>query len=184
MLTSKVMIAMTGIPVVQGALLPAICLGIALFTSAAWGEANSEKAASATAPAVKQARLARKTSPYRPESVTQGARSYYNVTAGVDDLKVRRTGSSLIRFSYRVTDPVRARALADKKSTPYLFGHTSRAMLQVPVMDKVGPLRQSTAPQMGQEYWMVFSNKGDAVKPGERVSVVIGSFRADGLKVE
>ena len=145
--------------------------------------AESDKPQAAAKP-TSTARPVRKTSPYSPASVNKGARDYYVATAGVDDLKVRRTGSNLIRFSYRVSDPERAQVLADRKATPYLIGHTSRAVLQVPVMDKVGPLRQSTKPQQGQEYWMVFSNKGDVVKNGERVSVVIGGFRADGLKVE
>ena len=60
----------------------------------------------------------------------------------------------------------------------------SRALLQVPVMDKVGQLRQTGTPIAGQEYWMVFSNKGNLVKPGDRVNVIIGSFRAEGLMVE
>ena len=51
-------------------------------------------------------------------------------------------------------------------------------------MDKVGPLRQATRPQAGKEYWMVFSNKGDVVASGERVSVVVGTFRIDGLRIE
>jgi hypothetical protein len=128
---------------------------------------------------------ARKKSPYHPESVPRSGRSFLAVTKGVDDLKVRRTNAgNLIRFSYRVTNVDQAKALNDKKATPYMIGHTSHAMLQVPVMDKVGPLRQSTAPEAGKEYWMVFSNKGDVVKTGERVSVVIGSFRVDGLMVE
>jgi hypothetical protein len=128
---------------------------------------------------------ARKSSPYRPEKLTRSAKDYYAATQGVDKLKVSHTASgNLIRFSYRVTDPERAKVLSDKKATPYLIGHRSRAVLQVPVMDKVGQLRQAQTPQAGQEYWMVFSNKGDVVKPGERVSVVIGTFRVDGLRVE
>ena len=59
-----------------------------------------------------------------------------------------------------------------------------RALLQVPVMDKVGALRQSSAPESGREYWMVFSNKGNLVRPGDRVNVMIGQFHADGLLVE
>jgi hypothetical protein len=31
---------------------------------------------------------------------------------------------------------------------------------------------------------MVFSNKGNLVKPGDEISVVIGKFHADGLIVE
>ncbi len=58
-------------------------------------------------------------------------------------------------------------------------------MLQVPVMDKVGQLRQTTALQrVGQEYWMVFSNKGNPIRRGDRVNVMIGAFHADGLVVE
>jgi len=125
-----------------------------------------------------------KTSPYRP-SVPDSARDYYQSIWGVDNLLVRRTASSnLIRFSYRVTDPARAKVLGDKRATPYLFGQRSRAVLHVPVMDKVGQLRQSGSGEAGKEYWMVFSNKGNLVKPGDRVNVIIGAFHADGLMVE
>ena len=128
---------------------------------------------------------ARKKSSYHPEGVPRSGRTYLAVTTGVDELRVRRTNAgNLIRFSYRVTNAEQAKALNDRKAAPYLVGHTSHAMLHIPVMEKVGPLRQSTAPEVGKEYWMVFSNKGDVVKVGERVSVVIGSFRVDGLRVE
>jgi hypothetical protein len=100
-------------------------------------------------------------------------------------VKVSSTSSgNLIRFSYRVAEPERAKLLSDKASAPYLLGQRSHAVLQVPVMDKVGPLRQTAPPKVGQEYWMVFSNKGNLVKPGDRVNVMIGAFHADGLMVE
>jgi hypothetical protein len=51
-------------------------------------------------------------------------------------------------------------------------------------VDQVGQLRQVSAPASGRSYWMAFSNKGRLVKPGDRVSVVVGKFRADGLVVE
>jgi hypothetical protein len=51
-------------------------------------------------------------------------------------------------------------------------------------MDKIGQLRQSGLPESGKTYWMVFSNKGNLVKRGHRVGVVIGEFRANGLAVE
>src|SRR5882672_5350677 len=100
--------------------------------------------------------------------MTEKAKNYYVAAWGVDKLKVSSTSSgNLIRFSYRVSDPARAKVLGDKAATPYLLGQRSRAVLQVPVMDKTGPLRQSAAPVAGQEYWMVFSNKGYLVKPGD-----------------
>ena len=128
---------------------------------------------------------ARKTSPYRSVNLTKSAIDYYKSTWGVDKLLVRQTASgNLIRFSYRVTDTALAKALGDKKATPYLIGQRSHAMLQIPVMDKVGQLRQTGAVEAGKEYWMAFSNKGNLVKVGERVDVRIGSFHADGLIVE
>lgn len=140
----------------------------------------------AAAPAVgEQAPSVQKASPFRPVGVTPGAKTYYQSIWGVDNFLVRQTASgNLIRFSYRVTDPARAKSLGDKAATPYMVGLRSRAVLQIPVMDKVGPLRQTGTPEAGKEFWMVFSNKGNLVKPGDRVNVIIGSFHADGLLVE
>jgi hypothetical protein len=128
---------------------------------------------------------ARKVSPFRSMKMTEKAKNQYVAKWGVDKLRVSYTMSgNLIRFSYRVVEPQRAKALADKGATPYLMGLKSRAVLEVPVMDKVGPLRQSSTPKSGLEYWMVFSNKGNLIKPGDRVNVMIGAFRADGLMVD
>ncbi len=123
-------------------------------------------------------------SQYHP-GVAGSAKYYYQSVWGIDNLLVRKTASgNLIRFSYRVVDPVRASALGNKRATPYLIGQRSQAVLQIPEMDKVGRLRQAGKPEAGKEYWMVFSNKGDLVKAGDRVNVVIGSFHADGLIIE
>jgi hypothetical protein len=147
-------------------------------TGSGAGEAKARAQAKAAPPA-------RKKSPYKPESLTRSARNYYGVTLGVADMKVHRTNAgNLIRFTYRVTDPAKVKSLGDRQAKPVLVGHTSHAILQVPVMDKVGPLRQAPKLEAGKEYWMVFSNKGDVVKTGERVSVVVGNFRVDGLRVE
>jgi hypothetical protein len=124
-------------------------------------------------------------SPYHSEKLTERAKQLYAGVWGIDTLKVSYTSSgNLIRFSYRVLDPVRAKPLADKKSTPYMLGQKSHALLQVPVMEKIGALRQAAPPEAGQDYWMVFSNKGHPIKPGDRVNVMIGTFHADGLMVE
>ena len=124
-------------------------------------------------------------SPYRPDRTPNSAADYYQAVWGIDNLLVRQTASgNLIRFSYRVKDPARSTALGDKRATPYMIGHRSHAVLQIPVMDKIGQLRQSGTAEAGKDYWMVFSNKGNLVKVGDRVSVVIGTFHADGLTVE
>lgn len=124
-------------------------------------------------------------SPYHEVSVPNRARDYYLSVWGVDNLLVRQTASgNLIRFSYRVVDPARAKVLGDDHATPYMFGQRSHALLHIPAMENVGQLRQIGLPNSGQEYWMVFSNKGHPVNVGDRVNVIIGSFHADGLKVE
>jgi hypothetical protein len=121
----------------------------------------------------------------REVRVPRRAKEYYLSMWGVDNMLVHMTASgNLIRFSYRVNDPVRAKELGDKRATPYLYGQLSHAMLHIPVMDKVGQLRQSGTLEAGKEYWMVFSNKGNLVKVGDRVNVSIGAFHADGLIVE
>src|SRR2546423_11397440 len=155
-------------------------VGILLLPADAICATSAPTSAMAAAPQAQRKALS-----LRQVKVTEKAKKYYVAVWGVDKLKVSYTSSgNLIRFSVRVADPERAKLLADKKATPYLLGQRSRALLQVPVMDKVGELRQAATPQAGQEYWMVFSNKGNLIKPGDRVTVMIGAFRAEGLVVE
>lgn len=125
------------------------------------------------------------TSRYHPARTPTRAKEYYQSIWGVDNMLVRETASgNLIRFSYSVSDPLRAKALGDDHATPYMFAQRSHALLHIPAMENVGQLRQTGLPKAGQEYWMVFSNKGHPVKVGDRVNVIIGTFHADGLTVE
>jgi hypothetical protein len=121
-----------------------------------------------------------------PQSVTSGREAtMLRRLWGIDDIHVRSTASgSLIRFSYRVVDADKADILNNKKATPYLVDEKNGLALQVPMMEKVGQLRQVATPENGREYWMAFSNKGRSVKPGSRVTVIIGRLRIDGLVVE
>jgi hypothetical protein len=90
----------------------------------------------------------------------------------------------LIRFTYRVVDPAKAGLLNDKKVTPWLVDEKAHVRLEIPSLEKVGQLRQTAEPIAGKSYWMAFSNKGRPVRPGDRVSVVIGKFHADQLLVQ
>lgn len=128
---------------------------------------------------------AQQRSAYLPVKVPSHAKSYYEAYAGVGDLSVRLIASgNLIRFSYRVVDAATAKVLGDRNATPYLFGQRSHALLHVPSMDMVGQLRQGGQPEVGRMYWMVFSNKGNLIRAGDRVSVMVGTFHIDGLMVE
>jgi hypothetical protein len=122
---------------------------------------------------------------YQPNRFAGRAGTYYRVVWGVDSLAVKWVESGeLIRFSYRVLDADSAEALNDKKSEPMMLAPRAGVSLVVPAMENVGQLRQSTDAEDGKSYWMVFSNKGRLVKRGDRVNVVIGQFRADGLVVD
>ncbi len=102
---------------------------------------------------------------------------------GVDQLEVRSVASgSLIRFNYRVVDVKRAQMFDDKRATAVLIDEKTGNILQVPALPKVGMLRQTGDLEQGREYWIAFSNKG-FVRPGSRVDVVVGNFRANGLIV-
>ncbi|MBI3562982.1 MAG: hypothetical protein HY080_14825 [Gammaproteobacteria bacterium] len=110
---------------------------------------------------------------------------YYQRTWGIDIAGVRRVSSGfMLEFRYRVIDPDKAIPLTDKKSRPYLIDEASGAAFSVPAMENVGELRQSAKPEVNRSYYIMFGNPGQMIKPGNRVSVVIGKFRADGIVVQ
>ncbi|HKU24534.1 MAG TPA: hypothetical protein VJQ54_03625 [Candidatus Sulfotelmatobacter sp.] len=122
---------------------------------------------------------------FLPNELPRRAQMYYQGVWGVDELRVKQAESGeLIRFTWRVLDPVKAKSLNDKKIQPLLIDQRAGVQLVIPTMEKVGQLRQSSTPEAGQSYWMAFSNSGRPVKRGDRVTVVIGQFRAEGLVVQ
>jgi hypothetical protein len=124
-------------------------------------------------------------SPYHPNRFAGRAGTYFRLVWGVDAVAVKWTESGeVIRFTYQVLDPEKAKTLNDKKNEPSLIDPRAGVKLVVPSLEKVGQLRQSSTPEAGKSYWMAFSNKGRMVKRGDHVSVVIGQFRADGLVVD
>ena len=150
----------------------------------AGGVCLSAIAAESTAPAGKPAAAAAR-SRYQPDRFAGRAGKYYQLVWGVDSLSVKLAESGeVVRFSYRVLDPDKARALNDKKNEPSLIDPRAGVQLVVPKMEKIGQLRQTATPEANKAYWMVFSNKGRPVKKGDRVDVVIGQFRAQGLVVD
>lgn len=122
---------------------------------------------------------------YRPDRFAGRAGSYYRLIWGIDALSVKWAESGeMIRFTYRVIDAQKAKTLGDKKLEPSLIDERAHVKLVVPMMDKVGKLRQTSSLEPGRTYWMLFSNKGGYVKRGDHVNVVIGNFHANGLMVD
>jgi hypothetical protein len=122
---------------------------------------------------------------YLPNRFAGRAGMYYKTVWGVDSLSVKLTESGqLVRFTWRVLDPEKAKALSNKEAKPSLIDPQKGVSLVVPTLENIGMMRQSSTPEEGKTYWMAFSNKGRVVKKGDRVNVVIGQFRADGLGVD
>ena len=120
-----------------------------------------------------------------PNWLSRRAEMHYQGVWGVDSFRLKWAESGeLVRFSWRVVDPDRAVALNDKKAEPTLIDPQAGVSLVVPAVSNVGKMRQSSTPEAGKSYWMAFSNAGRRVKRGDRVIVVIGKFRAEGLVVE
>ena len=143
--------------------------------------AATAKAAAQDAKVAPQARR----SPYAPDRFAGRAGLYYSTAWGIDSISVTLVESGqLVRFSYRVVDPDKARELNDKQAVAKLDDPKAGVSLVVPTMEKVGPLRQTQAPEAGRSYWMTFSNKGRSVKRGDRVDVVIGQFKASNVVVD
>lgn len=103
---------------------------------------------------------------------------------GIQFESIRMTANDhMVDFRYRVLDADKAQALFDRKSDPYLQDHDSGKVLGVPNTAKIGPLRTSNKPKEGRIYWMFFGNTG-VVKTGDKVTVVIGDFKAENLVVQ
>lgn len=151
-------------------------------------QSSASSAAKTKAGAAKKTALAKSAGPpsrYLPNRFAGRAGAYYKVVWGIDSLKVKWAESGeLVRFSWRVLDPQRAKVLNDKKVEPSLIDPRAGVSLVIPQMPNVGMLRQSQTPEAGTSYWMAFSNKGRLVRRGDRVDVVVGPFRAENLAVD
>jgi hypothetical protein len=154
----------------------ALVVGSALISTAC---------AQSPAPAAKPATAG---APYRnqPPRISNREAAYFEAVWGIEDPSIKAVESGVIlRFSYRVLDPEKAKMLSDKKFEPVLECPDRKVKLVVPSLEKVGQLRQAPHTiEAGKSYWMAFSNSGRPVKPGDRVDVVIGNFHARGLLVE
>jgi hypothetical protein len=169
-------------------LLAALFTGTALVSpSVAQNSGSTPGSPSTSHPAASAAKSQRPRhgSPYRAVGYSTHAKNFYKLKWGVEPESVKQVSSgTMIKFTYRVVDANKAKALNDKANSPYLIDPQARVRLVIPTMEKIGQLRQTAEPEAGKVYWMVFSNKEGFVKQGARVNVVIGKFHIDGLVVE
>ena len=104
---------------------------------------------------------------------------------GVRPLSIRQTADGhMIDFRYRVTDAEKASALFSPTIKPILIDEDTGAVMAVPTVPKVGSMRSTRKPLQDRSYAMLFANPQKHIKPGHRVTVVIGDYRAEHLVVE
>jgi len=104
---------------------------------------------------------------------------------GIEVTAVRLTAAGrMLDFRYRVLDAGAAAPLHARKVHPVLVHEATGTRFGVASSPKTGPLRTSDPPIAGKTYWILFQNPGRIVKAGDRITVEIGEFRAEGLAVE
>jgi hypothetical protein len=104
---------------------------------------------------------------------------------GITIKSVRITAAGhMVDFRYRVIDPDKATMLLRKQSKAYMVDQKTGTQLSVP-RTRIGPLRQTTVkPMPNRDYAMLFTNPMGLVKKGDKVTVVVGDFKAENLTVE
>jgi hypothetical protein len=108
----------------------------------------------------------------------------FEETWGIRVEGIRQSAAGyMLDFRYRVLNAEKAAPLFDRQTKPYLIDQTSGKKFQVPNPPKTGPLRSSNPPQDDRVYAIFFGNPGTYIRPGSKVTVVIGDFRVEDLLV-
>jgi hypothetical protein len=106
---------------------------------------------------------------------------------GVELISLRLTaGGYMIDFRFRILDSEKAGLFFDHKIKPLLVVERSNAKLPIPMASKVGAFRTTNRGKnirSNKTYYMVFGNPDSHVKSGEKVTMVIGDFKAEHLIV-
>jgi len=103
----------------------------------------------------------------------------------IESLRISAAGN-LVDFRYRIIDPEKASYLVDRRNKAFMIDQASGRVLSVPSTAKVGPLRQTVRyglPKEDRVYFILFGNP-HVLKSGDKVTVVIGDFRAENIVIE
>lgn len=128
------------------------------------------------------------------KAADQGELSKVLTTAQEDKWGIQIVGlrssmaGMMVDFRYKVLDANKAAPLLDLKNKAYMIVAKNGAKLGVPNSVKIGALRQTTHAKKvkaGRDYFILFGNPGAKwVKPGDKVAVVIGDFKAENLTLQ
>jgi hypothetical protein len=106
---------------------------------------------------------------------------------GIELLSLHLTAAGyMIDFRFKVLDLEKAKIFFDHRIKPHLKVEKSNAKLPIPMAAKVGAFRATNRGKnikANKTYYMVFGNPDAHVKSGEKVTMVIGDFKAKNLTV-
>ena len=105
---------------------------------------------------------------------------------GIKVLGIHLTAAGyMLDFRFRVVDPTRAGYLFDSSVKPCLTDQASGARMMVPAPPKIGALRSSAKTVLAdRNYFIIFANPGQFIKPGNKVTVEVGVFKVADLVVQ
>jgi hypothetical protein len=102
-------------------------------------------------------------------------------TSGVEIVRVAVSGGGgLIDLRYRVVDADKAATIHSTVNPPLLLDQQSGAIVDQLLMGHM----HSGRPKVGLTYFLLFTNPGDIVRRGSRVSVQLGGARIQGVPVQ
>jgi hypothetical protein len=93
---------------------------------------------------------------------------------------------NMLDFRYRVVDAAKAAPLFERKIRPYLLDESSGAAFGVPESPKLGQMRttrRNSAAAEERDYHILFANPGHVLRPGQKVSLVIGDTKLENLLI-
>jgi hypothetical protein len=121
-------------------------------------------------------------SPVSPEQAEKLAEQW-----GVKLISLNLTSAGfMMDFRFRVLDADKALSLFDHRIKPYVVAERSSIKLPVPMAAKVGAMRPTNRGKnikADKNYYMIFANPDRHVKRGEKVTVIIGDFKVEHLRV-
>ncbi|RPJ61453.1 MAG: hypothetical protein EHM23_06895 [Acidobacteria bacterium] len=103
---------------------------------------------------------------------------------GVEIVMLRTTAQGyMVDFRYRVTDPEKSKPILSRNTKPYLVDQKTGTNIRV-ATSRFGSMRQTTtAPATNRIYTVLFTNPGQTIKKGDKVTIVMGDLKIEDVAV-
>lgn len=92
-------------------------------------------------------------------------------------------GGYMIDFRFRVLDAEKASQIFNRKIMPQMIDQATGARFIVPSPPKVGQLRSGGNITEDRIYFIFFANPAKYIKSGNKITVVVGEFKAEDIVV-